>query len=101
MLTRLLRVVVLLSAFSFLSFAEGQALNTVPSVVANEASARLALKEKNSLFSIELLPGKHSVEIRGRAPNVAPRCPLTHKYGTRLEDFCARRAATFVPRMSS
>jgi len=36
-----------------------------------------------------------------RAPNVAPRCPLTHKYRTRRGDFRARRAATSVLSMST
>src|SRR2546425_699222 len=54
MLTRLLRVVVLLSAFSFPFFAQGQTRDAAPSVVANEADARLALKEKSSVFSIDL-----------------------------------------------
>jgi len=54
MLTRLLRVTVLLSAFAFPVFAQSQAPNAGPSVVANETSARLALKEKSSVFSIDL-----------------------------------------------
>lgn len=43
MRTRILRVVVLLSAFSFPSFVGGQTRNATPSVAANEASARLIL----------------------------------------------------------
>ena len=54
MLTRLLRVVVLLSAFSFHFFAQGQAPSAVFSVAADETSAKLTLKGKSSLFSIEL-----------------------------------------------
>src|SRR5437879_11744905 len=56
MRTNIVRVVLLLSssAFSFPFFANGQALDAVPSIVANEAGARLALKEKNSVFSIDL-----------------------------------------------
>ena len=56
MRTSILRVAVLLSlsAFSFPFFANGQEADAVPSIVANEAGARLALKEKNSVFSIDL-----------------------------------------------
>src|SRR5437899_2170127 len=56
MRTSILRVALLLSlsAFSFPFFANGQGPDTVPSIVANEAGARLALKEKNSVFSIDL-----------------------------------------------
>src|SRR6266704_2857903 len=54
MRTRMLRVVVLLSGFSFPFFAQGQTRNSVPSVVANDTSARLALKGKSSVFSIDL-----------------------------------------------
>ena len=54
MRTRMLRVVVLLSGFSFPFFAQGQTRNPVPSVVANDTSARLALKERSSVFSIDL-----------------------------------------------
>src|SRR6266478_5656239 len=56
MRTNIVRVVLLLSssAFSFPFFANGQGLDAVPSIVANEAGARLALKEKNSVFSIDL-----------------------------------------------
>jgi hypothetical protein len=54
MRTRILRVVVLLSAFSFPFFARGQKSDGVPSVAANEAGARLALQEKSSVFSIDL-----------------------------------------------
>src|SRR5260370_17015870 len=43
-----------LSAFSFPFFANGQGPDAVPSIVANETGARLALKEKNSVFSIDL-----------------------------------------------
>jgi hypothetical protein len=43
-----------LSAFSFPFFANCQGAGAVPSIVANEAGARLALKEKNSVFSIDL-----------------------------------------------
>jgi len=54
MRTNIVRVVLLLSssAFSFPFFANGQGLDAVPSIVANEAGARLALKEKNSVFSM-------------------------------------------------
>src|SRR6266481_333917 len=57
MRTNIVRVVLLLSssAFSFPFFANGQGPDAVPSIVANEAGARLALKEKNSVFSIDLL----------------------------------------------
>src|SRR5260370_24965164 len=56
MRTRTLRVALLLflAAFSFPFFANGQGPDPVPSIVANEAGARLALKEKNSVFSIDL-----------------------------------------------
>lgn len=54
MRTRIVRVVVLLSAFSFPFVAQGQRRDAVPSVAVNEASARLALKEKSSVFSIDL-----------------------------------------------
>jgi hypothetical protein len=54
MRTRILRVVVLLSAFCFPFFAQSQTSDAVPSVLANEAGARLTLKEKNSVFSIDL-----------------------------------------------
>src|SRR6266481_927078 len=56
MRTSILRVALLLSlsAFSFPFFANGQEADAVPSIVANEAGARLALKEKNSVFSIDL-----------------------------------------------
>ena len=56
MRTSILRVAFLLSlsAFSFPFFANGQGPDAVPSIVANEAGARLALKEKNSVFSIDL-----------------------------------------------
>src|SRR5467141_821878 len=56
MRTSIQRVALLLflSAFSFPFFANGQAPDAVPSIVANEAGARLALKEKNSVFSIDL-----------------------------------------------
>src|SRR6266849_3310524 len=56
MRTSILRVALLLSlsAFSFPFFANGQGPDPVPSIVANEAGARLALKEKNSVFSIDL-----------------------------------------------
>jgi hypothetical protein len=54
MRTSILRVALLLSAFSFPFLANGQGPDTVPSIVANEAGARLALKEKNSVFSIDL-----------------------------------------------
>lgn len=54
MLTRLLRVVVLLLAFPSPFLAQGQTREAAPFVVANEAGARLALKEKGSVFSIDL-----------------------------------------------
>src|SRR5258707_5608802 len=56
MRTSIPRVALLLflSAFSFPFFANGQGPDAVPSIVANEAGARLALKEKNSVFSIDL-----------------------------------------------
>jgi hypothetical protein len=56
MRTSILRVALLLflSAFSFPFFANGQGPDAVPSIVANEAGARLDLKEKNSVFSIDL-----------------------------------------------
>ncbi len=56
MRARTLRVALLLflAAFSFPFFAHGQGPDPVPSIVANEAGARLALKEKNSVFSIDL-----------------------------------------------
>ena len=56
MRTSILRVALLLSlsAFSFPFSVNGQGPNPVPSIVANEAGARLALKEKNSVFSIDL-----------------------------------------------
>jgi hypothetical protein len=56
MRTSILRVALLLflSAFSFPFFADGQGPDAIPSIVANEAGARLALKEKNSVFSIDL-----------------------------------------------
>src|SRR2546422_2973502 len=54
MRTRILRVVVLLSAFCFPFFAQGQARDAAPTVAVNEAGARLALKEKGSVFSIDL-----------------------------------------------
>jgi hypothetical protein len=56
MRTSILRVALLLflSAFSFPFFANCQGAGAVPSIVANEAGARLALKEKNSVFSIDL-----------------------------------------------
>src|SRR6266403_5659800 len=56
MRTSILRVALLrfLSACSLLTSVNGQGTNPVPSIVANEAGARLALKEKNSVFSIEL-----------------------------------------------
>ena len=40
--------------FLFPFFADGQGPDAIPSIVANEAGARLALKEKNSVFSIDL-----------------------------------------------
>jgi hypothetical protein len=56
MRTNIPRVALLLflSAFSFPFFANGQGPDAPPSIVANEAGARLALKEKNSVFSIDL-----------------------------------------------
>ena len=54
MLTRLLRVVVLLFAFPFSFLAQGQTRDVAPSVVANEPGARLTLKDKGSVFSIYL-----------------------------------------------
>jgi len=56
MRTSILRVALLLSlsAFSFPFFANCQGASVVPSIVANEAGARFALKEKNSVFSIDL-----------------------------------------------
>src|SRR2546426_8548907 len=56
MRTNIPRVALLLflSAFSFPFFADGQGPDAIPSIVANEAGARLALKEKNSVFSIDL-----------------------------------------------
>jgi len=54
MLIGLLRVVVLLFAFPFPFFAQSQTRYAAPSVVANEAGARLALTEKGSAFSIDL-----------------------------------------------
>jgi hypothetical protein len=56
MRTSILRVALLLSlsAFSFPFFANGQEAGVVPSIVANEGGARLVLKEKNSVFSIDL-----------------------------------------------
>jgi hypothetical protein len=56
MRTSILRVALLLSlsAFSFPFSVNGQGPNAFPSIVANEAGARLALKEKNSVFSIDL-----------------------------------------------
>src|SRR5260370_7706453 len=56
MRARTLRVALLLflAAFSFPFFAHGQGPDPVPSIVANEAGARLPLKEKNSVFSIDL-----------------------------------------------
>lgn len=56
MRTNIPRVALLLflSAFSFPFFANGQGPDAVPSIVANEAGARLTLKEKNSVFSIDL-----------------------------------------------
>ena len=56
MRTNIPRVALLLflSAFSFPFFANGQGPDAVPSIVANEAGAHLALKEKNSVFSIDL-----------------------------------------------
>src|SRR6266849_1548360 len=56
MRTSILRVALLLSlsAFSFPFSVNGHGPNPVPSIVANEAGARLALKEKNSVFSIDL-----------------------------------------------
>jgi len=76
MRTSILRVALLvsLSAFSFPFFANGHGPDPVPSIVANEAGARLALKEKNSVFSIDLsanvlksLPATLAVKIL--APN--------------------------------
>src|SRR5260370_13172609 len=57
MRTSILRVlfVLFLSAFSFPFFANGQGPDAVHSIVANEAGAHLALNEKNSVFSIDLL----------------------------------------------
>src|SRR5260370_38388227 len=57
MRTSILRVAFLLflSAFSFPFFANGQGPDAVPSIVANEAGAHLALNEKNSVFYIDLL----------------------------------------------
>src|SRR5207302_8477268 len=56
MRTNIVRVALLLSlsAFSFPFFANCQGPDAVPSIVANEAGARLDLKEKNSFFSIDL-----------------------------------------------
>jgi hypothetical protein len=56
MRTSILRVALLLSlsAFLFPFFAHGQGPDAASSIVANEAGARLALKEKNSVFSIDL-----------------------------------------------
>src|SRR5260370_23552768 len=56
MRTSILRLALLLflSVFSFPFFANGQGPDPVPSIVENEAAARLALKEKNSVFSIDL-----------------------------------------------
>src|SRR5229473_7140117 len=56
MRTNILRVALLLSlsAFSFPFSVNGHGPNAVLSIVANEAGARLALKEKNSVFSIDL-----------------------------------------------
>jgi hypothetical protein len=54
MRTDILRVVVLLSAFSSPFTAQSQTRDSVPSVAVNEAGARLALKEKSSVFSIDL-----------------------------------------------
>lgn len=56
MRTGILRVVLLLSlvASSFPFLTDGQGRDTVPSVHADEASARLDLKNKSSIFSIEL-----------------------------------------------
>jgi hypothetical protein len=52
--TRILRVVVLLSAFAFSFFSPGQTRDAVPSAAVNTAGERLALKEKSSVFSIDL-----------------------------------------------
>src|SRR6266478_2153002 len=56
MRTGILRVALLLflSALSFPFFAHGQGPDAASSIVANEVGARLALKEKNSVFSIDL-----------------------------------------------
>jgi len=56
MRTNIVRMALLLSlsAFSFPFFANCQGPDAVPSIVANEAGARLDLKEKNSFFSIDL-----------------------------------------------
>jgi hypothetical protein len=56
MRTSILRVALLLflSAFSFPCAVNGEGPDAVPSILANEAGARLALKEKNSVFSIDL-----------------------------------------------
>ena len=77
MLTRWLRVVVLLSAFPFPLFAQGQTPHAAPSVVANEASARLALKEKSSVFSIDLstnVPKTISATLDGKILSPMTRC---------------------------
>ena len=69
MRTRMPRVVVLLSAFSFSFFAQGRTRNPVTSVVANDKSARLALKEKSSVFSIDLsanVPQTISATLEGK-----------------------------------
>src|SRR5438552_9825535 len=56
MRTGILRVALLLflSALSFPFFYQGQGPDAASSIVANEVEARLALKEKNSVFSIDL-----------------------------------------------
>jgi hypothetical protein len=54
MRTHILRVVVLLSAFSSSFTAQSQTHVAAPSVAVDEAGARLALKEKSSVFSIDL-----------------------------------------------
>src|SRR5215469_1028161 len=55
MRTGIMRVVLLFQSFLLFSFfAHGQRRDATPSVHADEAGARLELKEKSSIFSIEL-----------------------------------------------
>lgn len=77
MLTRLLRVVVLLSAFSFPFFAQGQTRNATPSVAWNEASASTHLTE-SSVSSRDL-----SASLSKRVPDIN-----LHKGGMLLGTEC-------------